>query len=59
MHFFRNSLFSVALLMGVVLLLQGSGSIAFGQSKPQKGVPQTDGKKNQRPTPMTEEEKEG
>lgn len=57
MHFFRNSLFSVALLMGVVLLLQGSGSIAFGQSKPQKGVPQTDGKKNQRPTPMTEEEK--
>lgn len=57
MHFFRNSRLVVSFLVGVLLLIQGTGSIALAQSKPQKGTPTTDGKKNQRPVPLTEEEK--
>lgn len=57
-HFFRNSRFVVSALIGVLLLLQSTGSVALAQSKPQKGTPPTEtGKKNQRPTPMTEEER--
>ena len=58
MYFFRNSRLFVSFLIGVLLLIQGTGSIALAQSKPQKGIPPTEnGKKNQRPVPMTEEEK--
>lgn len=58
MFFFRNSRVVVSLLVGIVLLVQGTGSTALAQSKPQKGTPPTEsGKKNQRPVPMTEEEK--
>ncbi len=57
MHFFRNSRFAVSILVGMSILITGLSPV-FAQSKPQKGTPPTEtGKKNQRPTPMTEEER--
>ncbi|MFT3744547.1 MAG: VWA domain-containing protein [Pyrinomonadaceae bacterium] len=53
-HSFRKSAFS---LFTILTLVSGAVSPLFAQSKPQKGVPQTEGKKNQRPVPLTEEEK--
>lgn len=58
MHFFRNSRAVVSSIIGILLLLQGAGSLVLAQSKPQKGQPPTEtGKKNQRPVPLTEEER--
>ncbi|MEQ1606562.1 MAG: VWA domain-containing protein [Pyrinomonadaceae bacterium] len=47
-----------AFLMAVALSTNAGLSPLFAQSKPQKGTPPTEtGKKNQRPVPMTEEER--
>jgi Ca-activated chloride channel homolog len=46
-----------AFFAAFVLVSIAAVSPLFAQSKPQKGNPQTEGKKNQRPTPLTEEEK--
>ncbi len=57
MHFFRNSRFVFASLAWVLAMLLTYNSTTFAQSRPQKGTPPTEsGKRNQRPTPLTEEE---
>ena len=58
MYFFRVGRFGFAFLAVVLAVLLTSNAAIFGQSKTQKGTPPTEsGKKNQRPTPMTEEER--
>ncbi len=47
-----------AFFASIAMLLNAITLPVFAQSKPQKGTPPTEtGKKNQRPTPLTEEEK--
>jgi len=58
MHLVLNKRFAFASLMAVSAVLLISSTASFAQSRPQKGTPPTEsGKKNQRPTPMTEEER--
>ncbi len=57
MRFLLSSRFCYAALAAAFVLVAGFGS-AFAQSKPQKTErPTGDGKKNERPKPLTEEEK--
>ncbi len=56
----RNSLRNIGFvfLAAFVFVATAASSAVVAQSRPQKGTPPTEtGKKNQRPTPMTEEEK--
>ena len=58
MYFFRVRRFGFAFFAVVLAVLLTSNAATFGQSKTQKGTPPTEsGKKNQRPTPMTEDER--
>jgi len=58
MHFFRNSRLVFSFLTGFFVLMNAFVPAVIAQSRPQKGTPPTEsGKKNQRPTPMTEEER--
>ena len=55
MHFVRSTGLAAAM---VTLMIGSSVTPAFAESRPQKGTPPTEsGKKNQRPVPMTEEER--
>ena len=58
MYFFRDRRFVFVAFAAVLALLLTFNPAIFAQSKTQKGTPPTEsGKKNQRPAPMTEEER--
>lgn len=58
MHFCRSNRFVKASLIGMFFVLSTCSLTTLAQSKPQKGTPPTEsGKRNQRPVPMTEEER--
>lgn len=58
MKLLLSSRVALAFLAVVFVFVNSSGAILFAQSKPQKtGRPTGDGKKNERPTPLTEEER--
>ena len=58
MRFLISSRFAHVVFAGAFALVLMGGSTAFAQSKPQKTEkPTGDGKKNERPKPLTEEEK--